>query len=341
MQKSRLPLIGLLTLVAVCIVPSARGAQTLSALLAEHNIPASRIAARDADRQITSFAVLDDADLFMVAYYVDDGSGKLQPPLHVGRYTKRDSRWIEGAISREQAMLPESQIDCLGSAEDIHRLSDVYLIDTHLTPSAGCIIVVSSKLKFENVLDGWYLGGLAPRIVVFQQSQVHFAPTHPLVVRMYDLDLEKIKPGVQSRVPDATLFPLAQDDIRRQYVERLQHLVGDSTWCNVHNSHCDPEQFEGELVSTSGPSGKLLVTSDANRAIAFAVAYSPVGIVPEETIARTPDLKKRVVYVVRLASGGFNYSAFPLEEMKSFGASGIEDLVNPPVLDKVFASTEQ
>ncbi len=321
---------------------TARGAETLRDVLTQRGVPAAQLSARTLDQNITSYAVLSDDDGFVIAYYVDDGSGKLQPPLRVARYSKHDSRWTEAAISREEAKLPKETVDCLGSALNIHHLGEYFLIDTHLGPSSGCVLMLSVKLKVMKSLDGWFVGGLLSRIVVFHESMVQFAPTQPMRIKMYDPAQEKVSASVRSFVPVNTLYPPPQDPYRAKYTEKLRPLVGDKAWCNAHNSPCDPEDFNSDLTKEGTSGASLVATSDASQGIAFVVGYSPVGLVPDEIIKKTPELKQDVVYVYRLSDKGFGYREFPLDEMQdTFGVSTVQELVDPPVLDKVFASATQ
>jgi len=336
----RWSLVAALTGVAALIAAApCCSAETLGEVLTQHKISGERLSSKTLNERITSYAVLDDNSASMIAYYVDDGSGKLQPPLRLARYSKQDSRWTEAAMSREDANLPGETIDCLGSAENIHHLGDYFLIDTHLGPSSGCVIMVSPKLKVTKVLDGWYLAGLLSHIVVYHESMVHFAPTQPMTIKMFDPDQEKVTASVRSYVSINTLYPPRQDPYRAQYIESLRPLVGDQAWCNTHNSDCHPADFGSELTRDGTSGASLVATNDAVQGLAFVVEYSAVGIVPDETIKKTPALKQRVVYIFQLSAKGFGYREFPLDEMQDrFGVSTIQELVNPPAFDKVFSA---
>lgn len=340
MSKRRALSVGLLVTVSLVAAAPCRCAETLGSVLAQYKIPGEHLSSKSLNENITSYAVLDDNAVAMIAYYVADGSGKLQSPLRVARYSKPDSRWTEAAISRDDARLPKQTVDCLGSATNIHHLGDYFLIDTHLGPSSGCVIMLSAKLKVTKVLDGWYLAGALSHIVVYHESMVHFAPTQPMTIKMYDPNQEKVTSAVRgSYVSVNTLYPPREDPYRAQYIETLRPLVGDQAWCNAHNSNCDPANFGSELTKdgTSGPS--LVASNDATQGLAFVVEYSPVGIVPDETIKKTPALKQDFVYIFQLSPQGFGYREFPLDEMEDrFGVSTIQELVNPPAFNKVFGS---
>jgi hypothetical protein len=326
--------------IAVSSVNAPRcAAETLREVLEEHSIPPGAPPIRNLDQKITSYEVLDSAADFVIAYYVDDGSGRIPSFLNVARYSKRGSHWSESSISRKDATFPDTSADCLGSADGLHRVGDFFLIDTHLSPSAGCLIVLDGNLAVVKLLYGWYLATLPTHIVVFHESMIHFAPTHPMRISIYDLDRQKSAQGKPSGAPVITLYPPRNDRLRAQYIERIRPLIGDEQWCSQHDSHCDPEQFESELTNAGPTRSDLVAVNDQTYALAFAAEFSARGIVPEETIKKMSDLKQPVVYVYRFSLSGFNYREFPLSEMKSrFGATSIEELVNQPVLDTVFSS---
>jgi hypothetical protein len=340
MSKLRALSVAFLAIASLVAAMPCRAAETLSGVLIEHKIPTEHLSSKSLNENITSYSVFDGDGVAMIAYYVDDGSGKLQPPLHVARYSKSDSRWTEASISREDAKLPKETLDCLGSATAVHHLGDYFLLDTHLSPSSGCVIMLSSKLKVTKVLDGWYLAGVLSHIVIYHEGMVHFAPTQPMTIRMYDPSQEKVSATVRSSyVSVNTLYPPREDPYRAQYVETLRPLVGDQAWCNAHNTNCDPANFGSELTNEGTSGGSLVATNDSTQGLAFVVEYSPVGIVPVETIKKTPALKQDVVYIFQLSPQGFGYREFPLDEMQDrFGVATIQELVNPPAFNKVFGS---
>src|ERR1700746_3682239 len=59
-------------------------------------------------------------------------------------------------------------------------------LGTHLNPSAGCTIVLSRDLAVQGVLPGWVLALFADGAIVYQRSQVHFAPTHYAELFLHD-----------------------------------------------------------------------------------------------------------------------------------------------------------
>ena len=56
------------------------------------------------------------------------------------------------------------------------------LIDTHINPSAGRLIVLSRDRTPVTELPGWPLAVAADDVVVYHRNSTHFAPTHSVEV---------------------------------------------------------------------------------------------------------------------------------------------------------------
>ena len=41
---------------------------------------------------------------------------------------------------------------------------------------------------------GWYLGGFNSGEILFHENEIHFAPTHPMHISLYDPGKEKVTP---------------------------------------------------------------------------------------------------------------------------------------------------
>jgi hypothetical protein len=138
----------------LCICETVSSAQTLYDTLRAADVPIQSLPATELNAKITSYAI-SNGDPFLLAYYDDDGSGFLRPPLHVIRYSlaPADLRFTDlrdiTALFRD-----EIHMDCLGSATVIREYGDTIYIDTHVNPSAGCLIMLSSKLDFKIALSG-------------------------------------------------------------------------------------------------------------------------------------------------------------------------------------------
>ena len=75
-------------------------AETLQDTLRTSSIPTQQFSAPELAGNVTSYAI-STGNLFLLAYYIDNGSGLLYPPLHVIRYDRTTgdlrrtrSQWI-------------------------------------------------------------------------------------------------------------------------------------------------------------------------------------------------------------------------------------------------------
>jgi hypothetical protein len=154
--------------------------ETLRETLRAANVPTQKFAALELDEKITSYAISRD-DPFLLAYHRVDGSGLNQRPLHVIRYA-RATGGLRRADLRDITTLFQDKLtmDCLGSALDIREYHGTIYIDTHINPSAGCVIVLSSDLSFKTALSGWLLGLLGADYAIVHRSEVHFMAIHPM-----------------------------------------------------------------------------------------------------------------------------------------------------------------
>jgi HEAT repeat protein len=169
--------------------------QTLAEVLGAAGLKPAADAVRDLDQAITSYAVLNDRDVYLIAYYWNLPSGMLEDPLRVLSFNRQTAEWKSA-----QLILGSDQIshaECLGSVLRAHAVRSAFLLDTHINPSAGCLVILERNLAFRNALYGWYLATLNGSQIVFQRSEVHFAAVHPAELAAIDPD-ERIRSAARS-----------------------------------------------------------------------------------------------------------------------------------------------
>jgi len=144
---------------------------TLAETLDEHHVPLP--GGVDGAQRITSFAVLDDARDFVIAYY-DMAADSLLHTLHVRAFDKRTRAWRSGTF------------EPIGSILKVVGGGPVFYVEGHTSPSATPLLVLTRGLRRKRELDGWPELVLADGRVVFNRSMRHFAPTHAEVLAIYD-----------------------------------------------------------------------------------------------------------------------------------------------------------
>jgi hypothetical protein len=304
---------------AVCDAPLPN--HSLRESLAAKQLPLDSAKLANLDKNITSGAELDDANQFVIAYYVDDGTGMMQPPLYVDRYDKKRAEWKSAALSDTGVEAVDTP--CFGSVLSVKAVGNHLFLDTNVSPSAGCTLVLSGNFKLEASLYGWLLGRLGEDTLVYQRSEVHFAPVHPTEIAIYDLRAKR----------DATIFPPKPDPaIRRARTAQLKEFYkGNEEWCKRNNDPCDPEDFDSELHGG-------LVTNEAEAALAFLISYEQIQYAQGQV--QKPSGPKDVLYVYRRVNeeAKMEYREILLKDAKArFGTETLQSLIQPEILQKIFA----
>jgi len=182
--------LGLLLLagVAFCAVPAwAQGeGKTLRQVLAAEQLPLDAEKLTNLDKTISSGAELNDASQFVIAYFLLDGTGRLNPPIYVDLFDRKSGQWRSGSIGEAAAKWEGGDVDCLGSVLSIAAYADYFALETHINPSAGCEIILSREMKVKTALYGWTLGHFGDGGIFYHRSQIHFATVHPAELAFYD-----------------------------------------------------------------------------------------------------------------------------------------------------------
>jgi hypothetical protein len=239
------------------LAPAAAPAQTvtlrqaLGEWLAEYQLPVLLTRTfPDLDRTITGHAIENAPDLFVIAYYVvgTDPDGPADS-LHVAAFERATGSWERAAVPREAK----------GSVVAIRHTARHILIDTHVNPSAGVLVVLSRALEPVAELDGWLLRVMSAGVVLYHRSQVHFAATHPVELWTWNEETGR----------HALLYPTPPHGaVRRRYIETTRALYArlGERWFREHNHHMDPERFGSRLLDT-------LITNQAATDVAFVIRF--------------------------------------------------------------------
>jgi len=296
--------------------------ETLRHVLATKNLPIAVAKLENLDKNITSGAELDDETQFLIAYYTDDGTSALNPPLYMERFDRKQGSWKGATLEKAEARWQDMDVPCLGSVMNITAVGNRFFFDTHINPSAGCVLIISSDLKLEACLYGWLVGRLGPEVVIYHRSQIHFAPMHPAEIALHDLRTKR----------DVTLFPpKPESSIRQARTQQLQSFYkGDQEWCSKNNDPCDPADFDSAL---EGP----VATNEKEQALAFLISYEQVQLVQGDV--QKPDGPKNVLYVYRRVGeeAKMEYREMLLGDAKTrFGDLSLPNLLKPELLQKIF-----
>lgn len=292
----------LVLLLAVALSTVAT-AETLGSVLRSRHVPTNQFSDSDLATKITSWAASDD-EPFLLAYYTDDGSGSLRAPLHVIRYDSASH-----ALRRTDLLgNGTSPMDCVGSALEIGEQHGIIHIETHLTPSAVCLLLLSPQLALRTTLHGGLLGMVGKDYALVQRGEIHFAAVHPMRIAVYDLRRDRL----------TQVYPPAQDVYRRQFSLALQSHMPSDDWCRTEDAPCDPRNFDADLM------GEVAV-NESVKVFGF-VARCDAGGFGQEAARQVQPLA--VAYVYRLRGRRWQHREFlPERLMDLFGVETVGELV--------------
>jgi hypothetical protein len=297
--------------------------ETLRQVLAAKNLPTAAAKLENLDKNITSGAELDDENQFLIAYYIDDGTSALSPPLYLERFDRKQGSWKSATLGKAETRWQDIDVPCLGSVMNISTIGGRYFLDTHINPSAGCVLILSREMKLEASLYGWLVGRFGTETVIYHRSQIHFAPVHPAEIALYDLRTRR----------DVTLFPpKPESPVRQARTRQLQNFYMDNReWCNKHNDPCDPAYFDSALQGE-------VAANENEQALAFVVSYGQIQLVQEDV--QKPSGPGDVLYVYRGVGDAakMEYREILIDDPKApLGYLSLQDLVQPEVLQKIFS----
>jgi hypothetical protein len=317
-----LVLVYLLTFYARPALAQGEG-KTLREVLTEEQLPADPEKLHNLDKRITSGAELKDAWQFVIAYYLHDPSELLKPPLFIELYDRRTGQWRSRSLESAKAHWRDMDVDCLGSVWGIKASSDLLFLDTHINPSAGCVLILSHALQLRGSLCGWLLSQIGQDELIHERSQVHFAPVHPAEIAIYDLRSGR----------DDTIFPpQVPTAIRKARSAQLREFYKtNGEWCRQNNDPCNPEEFDSDVQTP-------VAASASESAIAFLVSYEQIQFVQGDV--QKPSGPKEVLYVYRHVDDPqkMEFREMLWSDAKTqFGDVPLQNLLQPETLEKIFA----
>ena len=305
-------------LLAFLLMPAFRvtNAETLADVLGK-TIPQAAMPPANTQLPITSYAVLDDSSYFGIAYYLVDPRNPeaLQPPLRILLLHKHSGIWAHREFHGIQTKMRGFDSVCLGSVMSLEHSAKWLLLVTHLTPSAECTAVLTSRLKLVHTLYGWPATPSVSGAIIFQRSEIHFAATHPLELALYKLGSST----------ETSLLPRNDDGIWKDLTADIG-ATADRDWCRENNASCDPQKMDGSLDS--------IVINNQTHAIALRVLYDASGYGP-----KTEDFvgDAVVIYIFDFAHGLIRHREFRQDILEQkIGVVELNKLIEPARLRLLF-----
>lgn len=262
---------------------------TLRQAIAAANVPVAGLSNTYLDWPITSWSWGCDGENYVIGYYETGGKmfgDALVGPLELAEYDARHQRWLQAHLDAPPPPLGsqrsgEGQLP-LGSVLSANFAGNYIYIKLHYSPSATMTVQLSRDLKPLASFDGWLLGSLSDGTVVFQNSMVHFAPTHAARLSLFN-------PQTHATT---RIFPLRPyGGIRAAHLKALSaayQAIG-LQWMAEHNFPTDPDAGDAYLM------GRYV--NEATNAAAFAVSYSFYH--PGRALPASPFIDINAIYVYR------------------------------------------
>lgn len=308
---------------------------TLADVLKQNTIPVGSTSnPAHLDEAITSYATLNTGKEFLIAYYLDDSHGELHFPLLLSRFDKALEMWQEASLNELKVLSPTGALgagdDCLGSAVHLAASDNWYYLDLHLSPSAGCLVVLNRDLTVRNTLAGWVKALSKSGTLVYEGNMVHFAPLDPLTLFLYDPLQQKSE----------KIYPQSDDPFRKAFTKYLKNVINKKT-CQENNWVCDPGEFESFLTGS-------IKINDQTHSLAFCVKFDTRGFLRREDAEPRWDNGKpetaqsesnwKCVYVYTLTPA-LDRREFPFRDLQAqFGVDSLGDLLTPEKLHQIFAT---
>jgi hypothetical protein len=144
---------------------------------------------------------------------------------------------LEASDPNAADLLPES---CLSLPVTPKGVDRYILVSCHINPSAEQTFIFSRDGQLKGEIYGWVLVTLPNNIVIYHDSETHFAATHPLGISVYD----------PASGTDKKIYPpMPYQPVRQAFIQRVaeEYKSRGETWFREHNHPGEPDQFDSEL----------------------------------------------------------------------------------------------
>jgi hypothetical protein len=310
------PLLPLVLTVCALLFWAQDPPSTLRRLLADDGMKVTTGTLPNLDKPITSGSSLNDPARYVAAYYLDDGTNALNGPMFIDKYDQKAGTWKSAALNGNNF-----SINVMGSVQDIQASAESLFVDTHISPSGGCLLILSQDLKPRGALFGWYLARFRDDSLVYQRGEVHFAAVHPTELALYNWRTKR----------DTALFPRKPfQAIRLAHIQELREFFSTRReWCKKNNDPCNPEEMDSTLVGD-------IAINDLEHALAFLISYEQIQITEGD---QKPSWPGKVVYVIRNVNdpAKIDFREMLLSDIEArFGKVSLSNLLEPNRLAEVF-----
>ena len=156
---------------------------TLGELLKKESVEVASLPedASDLGQTISSFKVYQDKRYFLLAYYHDLGTDKLDSRLRILQLDRVGKAWRYKEFGKKT-------LGRLGSVSEIHKTEDFWLIQMHMNPSSANTPYFDLGFNYSGVMNGMIKSTIKPNCVLLRDNQPHFGLFRSLFMYIYDLE---------------------------------------------------------------------------------------------------------------------------------------------------------
>ncbi len=294
---------------------------TVRDFIIEAGISTSGLDDRILEQRIIAFEPLNSERSFLLGYFVDTPeNSELPNELHFLRFDKATQSWLTTVLQEPEYPAGEachpSVCYSLGVVTGYLESPRFYFVYMHLNPSAGWTAVLTPELELNTVLYGRVRAAFADGTAVYDESIIHFAPTHYALVDIYNPNTQESQ-RIFPMEPHQALWQARQELVAQTYA-----ALGED-WCRENNHHCDPELFNYYINSD-------VAVNNETDSLAFVVTFA------SELIVDLPD--EEVVYVYR----GVRHGDIEFQEISEakltqlLGSYELGDLLELDALERIF-----
>lgn len=220
----------LVAVAAVLFGGAPLSGQTLREFLAEYRIPTSSVPSTALGQKVLPGTIAQSPRWLVVSWSLP-GAAMRTWPLHLIRMNRQT-----GVAQAGELRLNGSDA-CAGSLVGITLVDDFVLVETHVNPSAECVLVLDPSLRLRLTLHGFEPRAVEPGRIVLIESMLRSAAVHPERLQWVDLASGKM----------SELYPPKDDPFRTQIMERSQARMPAREVCAQNNDPCDPKLFDETL----------------------------------------------------------------------------------------------
>ncbi|MBI1319062.1 MAG: hypothetical protein GC168_08955 [Candidatus Hydrogenedens sp.] len=329
-------IVSMLSGLLLCGVAPA-SAETLRESIAAHATGVGAPESPHLDKVVISSAWLDDAEEFVVVYYLDDEDWEVRSVIQIERYEKASDVWSHCTVSEHDAdfhYFGSASRGCSGGpVHGIRRTESAYLLSAHINPSCYETLVLSPSLDYLGSFCGWYMGECAGGKFIFLASEFHFAPVHPTQIFVSDLMAGE----------ERLIYPRKPyQSIRLAHIARVQQALDklSDEQMRKMSLYDNAEYFDEQhrnFVSSASLDACAFVTQFDDEL--FARWFRDAGM-PAESRAHEGEREKlEAIYVYRNVSNPetIEFRELPPEAYPHETREDVAALLEPETLDAIFS----